>query len=134
MKVVVDTNIFFSATITQHGLLRQALFTNDVEFVAPHFSIVELFKYKDKIVKLARQDEAEVLAWLYDILLQVQYVNEKTLSIESRQAAYDLCKDVDIKDFPFVALTIELDALLWTGDNKLKNGLRARGFNRFYEL
>ena len=81
MKVVVDTNIFFSATITQHGQLRQALFTNDVEFVAPHFSIVELFKYKDKIVTLARQDEAEVLAWLYDILLQVQYVNEKTLSV-----------------------------------------------------
>jgi predicted nucleic acid-binding protein len=43
-------------------------------------------------------------------------------------------KVVDIKDFPFVALTIELDALLWTGDNKLKNGLKAKGFNLFYEL
>ena len=134
MKVVVDTNIFFSATITQHGQLRQALFTNDVEFVAPHFSIVELFKYKEKIIQLSGQNEAEVLTWLYDLLLQIQYVNEKTLSIEARQAAYDLCRDVDLKDFPFVALTIELDALLWTGDNKLKNGLKAKGFNRFYEL
>ena len=134
MKVVVDTNIFFSATITQHGKLRQALFTNDVEFVAPHFAIIELFKYKDKIVKCAKQEEAEVLTWLYDVLLQVQYVNEKTLSVEARQQAYDLCKNVDIKDLPFVALTIELDALLWTGDNKLKKGLKAKGFDRFYEL
>lgn len=134
MKIVVDTNIFFSATITQNGRLRQALFTNDVEFVAPHFSIIELFKYKDKIVKCAKQEEAEVLTWLYDVLLHVQYVNEKTLSVEARQQAYDLCKDIDIKDLPFVALTIELDALLWTGDNKLKNALKAKGFDRFYEL
>ena len=48
MKVVVDTNIFFSATITQNERLRQALFTNEVEFVAPHFAIIELFKDKDK--------------------------------------------------------------------------------------
>lgn len=93
-----------------------------------------MFKYKDKIVKCARQEEAEVLTWLYEILQQVQYVNEKTLSIEARQQAYDLCKDIDIKDFPFVALTIELDALLWTGNNKLKNGLKKKGFDRFYEL
>jgi predicted nucleic acid-binding protein len=134
MKVVVDTNIFFSATITQNGRLRQALFTDDVEFVTPHFSIIELFKYKDKIIKLARQEEAEVLTWLYDIMLQVNYVNEKTLSVEARQQAYDLCKDVDIKDLPFVALTIELDALLWTGDKKLKNALKLKGFDRFYEI
>ena len=105
-----------------------------MEFVAPHFAIIELFKYKDKIVKCAKQEEAEVLTWLYDVLLQVQYVNEITLSVEARQQAYDLCKNVDIKDLPFVALTIELDALLWTGDNKLKKGLKAKGFDRFYEL
>ena len=66
-------------------------------------------------------------------MLQVNYINEKTLSVEPRQQAYDLCKDVDIKDLPFVALTIELDALLWTGDKKLKNALKLKGFDRFYE-
>ena len=68
MKVVVDTNIFFSATIMQNGRLRQALFTYDVEFVTPHFSMIELFKYIDKIIKLACQEAAEVLTWLYDII------------------------------------------------------------------
>ena len=30
------------------------------------------------------------------------------------------------------ALTLELDALLWTGDKELRNGLRTQGFERFF--
>jgi predicted nucleic acid-binding protein len=40
--------------------------------------------------------------------------------------------EVDLKDIPFVALSIELNAPLYTGDNKLKNGLLAKGFDNFY--
>jgi len=45
-----------------------------------------------------------------------------------------LCKDIDESDTPFVALTIELKALLWTGDKKLKEGLKKKGFISFFEL
>ncbi|MEI7935826.1 MAG: PIN domain-containing protein [Verrucomicrobiota bacterium] len=34
---------------------------------------------------------------------------------------------------PFIALTLHLDGRLWTGDDKLKAGLRAKGFDRFFE-
>lgn len=33
----------------------------------------------------------------------------------------------------FVALTLHLDGQLWTSDDELKAGLRAKGFDRFYE-
>jgi predicted nucleic acid-binding protein len=33
-----------------------------------------------------------------------------------------------------IALTIELDALLWTNDNELKRGLQAKDFNQFINL
>jgi predicted nucleic acid-binding protein len=49
------------------------------------------------------------------------------------EKAYDLCKDVDIKDTPFIALSIELKRPLWTGDKKLKEGLRSKGFDEFYQ-
>jgi predicted nucleic acid-binding protein len=45
-----------------------------------------------------------------------------------------LTHDVDIKDVPNIALTIELEALLWTNDNELKKGLRAKGFDAFIDL
>ena len=44
-----------------------------------------------------------------------------------------LCRDVDSKDAPFIALTLHLDGRLWTGDDRLKAGLRAKGFARFFE-
>ena len=83
--------------------------------------------------KLTKKNEIEVLELLYLLLLQVNFYNEKDLSLSSRQAAYDLCKDIDLKDSVFVALSIELNAPLWTGDLKLKNGLIAKGFTHFLE-
>ena len=48
--------------------------------------------------------------------------------------AFDLCKDIDEKDIPFVAVTIELDGLFWTGDKELRNGLESKGFTSFFEI
>jgi predicted nucleic acid-binding protein len=40
---------------------------------------------------------------------------------------------VDINDIPFIALSVELKIPLWTGDKKLKEGLKLKGFNGFFE-
>ena len=53
---------------------------------------------------------------------------------ESLKKVFDLCRDIDEKNIPFVAVTIELDGLLWTGDKKLRNGLESKGFNSFFEI
>jgi predicted nucleic acid-binding protein len=42
-----------------------------------------------------------------------------------------LCCCAEIQ--PFIALTLHLDGRLWTGDDELKAGLRAKGFDRFFE-
>ena len=44
-----------------------------------------------------------------------------------------MCHDVDQSDTPHVALTLELDGLLWTGDKALKEELKRKGFDRFFE-
>ena len=33
-----------------------------------------------------------------------------------------------------IALTLYLEGRLWTGDGELKAGLRAKGFDRFFEV
>jgi hypothetical protein len=39
-------------------------------------------------------------------------------------------KDIDLKDIAFVALSEFQRAILWSGDQSLIKGLRARGYDR----
>jgi len=45
-----------------------------------------------------------------------------------------MVEDIDIKDLPFVALSLYLDAKILTGDKKLINGLKSKGFENIIEL
>ena len=133
MTIIADTNKLFSAALSKNGKVAQTLFSDEYTFIVPHFTMMELFKYKNKLIHLTKQTEVEVLETLYLLLLQVSFYNEKSLSLEARQLAYDLCKDVDLKDAVFVALSLELNAPIWTGDKKLKKGLINKGFTNFFE-
>lgn len=54
------------------------------------------------------------------------------MSIGSWTEAWWLCRDVDENDTAYVALTLELNGRLWTGDKELEIGLRKKGFLRFF--
>jgi predicted nucleic acid-binding protein len=75
--------------------------------------------------------ETDVLEILYRLLKNIQLVNDENISNLSWKKAYQLCHAIDIKDTPFVALSIELDALLWSSDKKLKTHLLSQGFSFF---
>jgi predicted nucleic acid-binding protein len=93
-----------------------------------------LFKHKEKLLKYSTLEEEEFLEVFYSVLKRVNFFNEQTISDESVQRAYELCRDIDEKDTPFVALTIELNGLLWTKDDALKGGLKNKGFDAFFEI
>jgi predicted nucleic acid-binding protein len=46
--------------------------------------------------------------------------------------AHRLCHDIDPTDTPHIALTLTLDGRLWTGDRRLMEGLKRKGFERFF--
>ena len=85
------------------------------------------------MLKLTKLNEIEFFTFFNRIVENVKFVPLSFISTESREQAYNLCLDVDLKDIPFVALAIELNAPLYTGDNKLKSGLTAKGFDNFYQ-
>lgn len=134
MKIVVDTNILFSACLANYSKERQHLILSENEFYAPNFVFPEIFKYKEKILRYSKASEQEIYQTLIALTEKIQFVPNTEVSLASRQKAYDLCKNIDEKDTPFVALTIELAGLLWTGDKKLKNGLLQHKFDLFYTI
>ena len=60
----------------------------------------------------------EVLEILYQLIRHIDFYDESSISVNALKNAWELEKDVDPKDMLFVALTLELNGLLWSGDNK----------------
>ncbi len=132
-SIVVDTNIIFSSLRSKDSQTRTKLLSSHHILYTPNFLIVEIFRHKERILQKAKTDEDEVYEFLNKILHKIHFVNEALIGIENFITAYHLCKDVDEKDTPFVALTLEMEALLWTRDQELKEGLRNKGFDRFFD-
>lgn len=131
--VIVDANRIFSAMAKTRSAIRKIIITGEYNFTTPSFAFVELFTHKEKLLKATELDNDELVELLSLTLEHITFLSSKTISLRSLIAGYVLCKDVDPKDFLYVALTLELDGQLWTGDLELKNGLIAKGFDRFFE-
>lgn len=131
MKIIVDTNIIFSTLLKSGYKFRDILFAGSDEFYSCKWAIAEIFKHKDKILKCSKLSEEILFETLHKIFKNIHFVNDELISNENLKKAYDLCHDIDEKDILFVALTLELNGVLWTGDKELKEGLKKKGFNKF---
>ena len=63
------------------------------------------------------------------ILSKIDLIDLDGIGPNSWKKAVTLVKGIDEFDSPFVALAIEMDCFLWTGDQKLKKGLENLGIN-----
>jgi predicted nucleic acid-binding protein len=132
--VIVDTNILFAALVSRHSRIREILVMEpSMGFCCPRFVFSELFKHKERIVAAAELSEDDLLDTLNALFAHIHFVDESAIPIGDWLEARRLCAGIDEKDAPFVALAIYLNARLWTEDGELKNGLRAKGFNLFFE-
>jgi len=131
--IVTDANIIISSLISDSRKIRRIVSRKDLKFVAPKFIIVELFKHAPKIQKVTKLSRDEVLESLSSIVNRIKFYEEDLISIGNWVEAFRLCRDVDEKDTPYIALTLELEAELWTNDDELKIGLKRKGFNTFYQ-
>ena len=132
---MVDANIAFRALSRGRSdlvaMLRPAGRLAGSTLHAPRFLFVELFKHKERIVRAARLPEAEVIESLHALIARLEFHNEALIPIGHWMEAYRFCSPTDEKDTAYVALALHLEAELWSEDEELKSGLRARGFDRF---
>lgn len=133
-RVVVDANLAFKALAAGRGDLRERLGASvEVTFFAPRYLFVELFKHKEALALAAKVNPDAMLEALHTLVTRLDFVNEANLPLTTWMEAYRLCCGVDEKDTPYVALALHLDGRLWTEDQELKSGLKARGFDQWFE-
>lgn len=131
--VIVDTNILFSALLVQESTFAEAMLTlpDDTLYIC-ETTLVELFEHKEKLLQISRLSADDLFVTLHLLLRRVNLYKESSIAEENRRQAATLCAAVDPADAPVVALTLELDGLLWTGDKRLRRALEQQGFHRFF--
>ena len=130
MKIVVDTNIVFSAILNSTSRIGQILITSksNFQFYSCVFLKTELTKHQNKLLKLTKLS-IEELEELQDLITKnITFIHEGLLPEKTIIAAEKLLIDVDLNDTVFVALTKNLKAKLWTGDKELIKGLKSKKF------
>jgi len=123
-------NIVFSALLNANGLIGELLLNSQEEFkfYAPELMKEEILRYSKKLVKASKLSNQQFEESTFRIMTVIGLLSEDIISQTSWENAIELTHDVDEADTPFVALAIELQTFLWTGDKKLISGLVAKGF------
>lgn len=130
MKIVVDTNIVFSAILNSTNRIAQILITSKphFQFYSCSFLKTELKRHQNKLQKLTglTLEELEELQQL--ITENITFIHEGLLPKKTVITTEKFLKDIDINDTLFVALSKNLKAKLWTGDKELIKGLKNKKF------
>ncbi len=131
MNIIVDTNIVFSAMLNPENVIGLLLMTSSQihQFYTVSLLKEEIYRHQDKILKISGYSIHQFEDICQTFLGKITFIDDILISDESLNQAIELVKDIDINDALFVALSIQTESILWTGDKKLHNGLKIKGFN-----
>jgi len=132
IKVVVDTNIVFSAILNSSGRIGKVLLNsrNVFHFVSCRYMQTEIDRHLIKLQTLTGLEPGELDELIHMITARINLINEGFISRENLLKAEELTRNVDFNDLLFVGLTLELKSRLWTGDKKLIRGIGKKGFTQ----
>jgi predicted nucleic acid-binding protein len=120
MRIVIDSNILFSALI-KDSTTRKLIMEYDGVFLFPSFIFKETEKHKEMLLKKSGMDKEEFDKFLAIILQKVYVVPEEAL-MRHRKEALELTKKIDINDSLFFACALAYaDSAIWSNDRRLKN-------------
>ena len=84
MKIIVDTNIVFSALLNPSGKISDLLLNSHpiFEFIAPDFLLDELDKHRNKLLKLSGYTKSDLAFLVRMVLKKVEIINHFFRSLE----------------------------------------------------
>ncbi len=107
MKVVVDSNIVFSALLKFTGSIDDILFNSEdlFTFYAPLYLQDEINDHWDKLLKISKLSEDELRESQFRIYKRIEFIDEHLISERIWRSSELLTKDIDVDDTAFIALT-----------------------------
>ena len=130
MKIIVDTNIVFSAILNSNSRIGKILLNSKEHFQFFTFNYLrtEIQRHTNKLLKLTKLNDVQ-LSELKELITQhITFIDERLIPQDLLIKTETQLKAIDPADTVFVALTKHLEGKLWTGDLQLYNGLKAKRF------
>jgi predicted nucleic acid-binding protein len=136
VKIVVDSNIAFSAILNLNSKIGQILIKsgNLFSFYSVPQLKQEVLDYKHKIKYLSKYSDSEFDEITKLVFHKIEIIDDNLIPQKELLKAEELVKNIDIDDTLFVALTNHLKARLWTGDKILLRGLEKKNWSRFITI
>jgi predicted nucleic acid-binding protein len=132
MKIVVDSNIVFSAILNTQSKIGQLIINGSrfFDFYTVGLLKEEIIEHKNKILHLTKFSQTQFEDTFQIIVSRISFIDDILLTDDEINKATDLVAEIDENDALFVALNNHLYANLWTGDKRLVNGLKEKGYLR----
>lgn len=132
MKIIVDTNIVFSAILNSQSKIGQLIINGSKFFKFYTVGLLknEIEEHTDKILTISGFTKDQFIKSYQTITKRITFVDEILISDKDILKAIDLVAEIDENDALFVALTNYLNGKLWTGDKKLVSGLKKKRYSR----
>lgn len=133
MRIVIDTNIAFSAILNTDSKIARILLhpRSKFNFYSTEQLMNEIEEHKEKIQKLGGYDNYEISRLIKLITSRIRFINVKLIPEVSYRHAESLTHDIDVDDTEFIALTEHIKGKFWSGDKTLQKGLLKKGWNKF---
>ena len=130
MKIIVDTNIVFSAILNSNSRIGKILLNSKehFQFFTCNYLKIEIQRHRNKLLKLTKFSEDQLSELQELITKHITFIDERLIPQDLLLKTEIQLKAIDPGDTVFVALTKHLEGKLWTGDLQLYNGLKAKRF------
>ena len=130
MRVIVDTNIVFSAILNSSSRIGKILLNSKghFQFYSCDYLRTEINRHRNRLLKLTKLSEDELAELESLVTHNITFIDVRLLPQDLLKQTEILLKSIDPNDTPFVALTKHLEGKLWTGDMQLYNGLKTKRF------
>ena len=121
--IVIDSNIIFASLIKgkrSKTLSRIIMLEEKIDLVLPEEGLAELHEHSKRLKELSKDFENALM-----LLFTRIHVVPKEFYEDNVQEAYDIAKNFDSEDTPFIALALKLNVPIWNPlQQKLKLPLR----------
>ena len=132
MRLVVDTNIAFSAILNTNSKIAKIILKpkSGLNLYSTDQLQIEIGNHWNKLKKISGYSEAELFKIVALINQRIRFINVELIPLKLLLKAENTVCDIDVDDAEFVALAEHIKGKLWTGDKDLIKGLKKKGWDK----